>query len=266
VPALPPPERGMMSAFRLLAVGWWLQMKMLARSSFNSVLGILYPLFFATVAFFMYRAGSPNALLYASLGASVMGVWGAVSTAAGSAMQRERWQGTLELLVSAPAPFPLVMLPVTIAMSTIGLYSMAATLLWGRFVFGIGVHIAHPLTFCAAIVVTVLSIGITGFLMAVSFVRYRTAWALGNLFEYPVWLISGFLVPISLFPGWVRPIAWLLAPTWGMNAIRESALGGSPLPDLGLCAAIGVGCLVLGVAVSGTMLRSARVRATLALT
>jgi ABC-2 type transport system permease protein len=255
-----------MASLRLLAVGWWLQLKMLARSSFNGVLAILYPLFFATVAFFMYRAGSPDALLYASLGASVMGVWGAVSTAAGSAMQRERWQGTLELLVTAPAPFPLVMLPVTIAMSTLGLYSMAATLLWGRLVFGIGVHIVHPLVFCAAVVVTVLSIGVTGFLMAVSFVRYRTAWALGNLFEYPVWLICGFLVPLSLFPGWVRPLAWVLAPTWGVNAIRESALGGSPLPDLALCAGIGAACLALGVAVSETVLKSARVQATLALT
>ena len=107
-----------MATLRLLGVGWWMQMKMLMRSSFNSVLAILYPLFFATVAFFMFRAGSPDALLYASLGASVMGVWGAVSTSAGSAMQRERWEGTLELLVTAPARFPLVMLPTTIAMST----------------------------------------------------------------------------------------------------------------------------------------------------
>ncbi|HKP18128.1 MAG TPA: ABC transporter permease [Gaiellaceae bacterium] len=255
-----------MKSARLLVIGWFFQLKMLSRSSFNGILGILYPLFFATVAFLMYRAGSPNALLYASLGASVMGVWSAVSTSAGSAMQRERWQGTLELLVSAPAHFSLVMLPVTVAMSTIGLYSMAATLLWGWLLFGIDLHVAHPLLFCVSIVVTVVSIGVTGFLMAVAFVRYRTAWALGNLFEYPVWLVAGFLVPISLFPGWVRPISWLLAPTWGMNAIRESALGGTPLPDVGLCAAIGVGCLVLGIAVTGTVLRSARARATLALT
>ena len=74
-----------------------------------------------------------------------------------------------------------------------------------------------------------------GFLLAVAFVRYRTAWALGNLLEYPVWLICGFLVPLTLFPGWVRPISWVLAPTWGMRAIREAALGGPPLPDLGMC-------------------------------
>ena len=190
-----------MRSARLLLVGWRLHFKMLSRSSFNSVLGIVYPLFFATVAFFMYREGSPHALLYASLGASVMGIWATTSTAAGGALQRERWHGTLELLVAAPAHFSLVMLPVTLAMSTIGVYSMAATLLWGRLVFGIELHIEHLFVFCVAVVVTIVAVGMCGFLLAVTFVRYRTAWALGNLLEYPVWLICGFLVPLSLLPG-----------------------------------------------------------------
>ena len=255
-----------MRALRLLALGWLFHFKMLARSSFNGVLGIVYPLFFATVAFFMYRAGSPHALLYASLGASVMGVWSATSTAAGAALQRERWHGTLELLVAAPAHFSLVLLPVTIAMASIGIYSMASTLLWGWLLFGIDVHIQHWLLFCLAVPATVISIGMLGFLLAVSFVRYRTAWALGNLLEYPVWLICGFLVPLSLFPGWVRPISWVLAPTWGMRAIRQSALGGTPLPDLAICLALGAGYTLIGVLVVEEFLRAARARATLALT
>jgi ABC-2 type transport system permease protein len=255
-----------MRAARLLAVGWLLHVKMLSRSSFNGVLGLVYPLFFATVAFFLFREGSPHALLYASLGASVMGIWSATSTAAGAALQRERWQGTLELLVAAPAHFSLVLLPVTIAMSTIGLYSMATTLLWGRVLFGIDVSIVHPVLFATSVVATIIAIGMCGFLLAVSFVRYRTAWALGNLLEYPIWLICGFLVPLSLFPGWVRPISWVLAPTWGMRAIRESALGGSPLPDLGICLALGAGYTLAGVLVVETMLTAARARATVSLT
>jgi ABC-2 type transport system permease protein len=255
-----------MSPLRLLLIGWVLHFKMLSRSSFNSTLGLVYPLFFATVAFFLFREGSPHALLYASLGASVMGIWSSTSTAAGGALQRERWQGTLELLVASPAHFSLVMLPVTLAMSSIGIYSMAATLAWGWLVFGISLHIAHPLLFCLAVTATIVSIGMCGFLLAVAFVRYRTAWALGNLLEYPVWLICGFLVPLSLFPGWVRPISWLLAPTWGMRAIREAAIGGSPLPDIGVCAGLGVACTAIGVLVVGRLLRSARERATLALT
>jgi ABC-2 type transport system permease protein len=251
---------------RLLLVGWLLHFKMLSRSSFNSVLGIVYPLFFATVAFFMYREGSPHALLYASLGASVMGIWATTSTAAGGALQRERWHGTLELLVAAPAHFSLVMLPVTLAMSTIGVYSMAATLLWGRLVFGIELHIEHLFVFCVAVVVTIVAVGMCGFLLAVTFVRYRTAWALGNLLEYPVWLICGFLVPLSLFPGWVLPFSWVLAPTWGMRAIREAALGGPALTDLGMCALLGAIYTAIGVLIVGRLLDAARRRATLALT
>jgi ABC-2 type transport system permease protein len=255
-----------MRSLRLLGVGWLVHMKMLSTSSFNGLLGIVYPLFFATVAFFMYRAGSPQALLYASLGASVMGIWGTTSTAAGAALQRERWHGTLELLVAAPAPFALVLLPVTIAMASIGVYSMATTLFWGWALFGIDVHIHHWLLFCLAVPATVISIGMCGFLIAVSFVRYRTAWALGNLLEYPVWLICGFLVPLSLFPSWVRPISWALAPTWGMRAIRESALGGTPLPDLGMCLALGAVYTLIGVVVLDWVLKAARARAALALT
>lgn len=255
-----------MRSARLLLVGWRLHFKMLSRSSFNSVLGIVYPLFFATVAFFMYREGSPHALLYASLGASVMGIWATTSTAAGGALQRERWHGTLELLVAAPAHFSLVMLPVTLAMSTIGVYSMAATLLWGRLVFGIELHIEHLFVFCVAVVVTIVAVGMCGFLLAVTFVRYRTAWALGNLLEYPVWLICGFLVPLTLFPGWVLPFSWVLAPTWGMRAIREAALGGQALTDLGMCALLGAIYTAIGVLIVGRLLDAARRRATLALT
>jgi len=252
---------------RLLFMGWFFNLKMASRSSFDGLLAILYPLFFATVAFFMFKAGADSkSLLYASLGAAVMGVWSSTSTTAGSAMQRERWHGTLELLVAAPVHFSLVLIPVTVAMTTVGLYSMVATLFWGWALFGIVVSIVHPLLFAISVLATVLSIGTAGFLLAVSFVRYRTAWALGNMLEYPVWLICGFLVPLSLFPGWVRPISWVLAPTWGMNAIRESALGGSPLPDVLVCLALGAVYTVAGVLVLNTALAAARRRAALSLT
>jgi ABC-2 type transport system permease protein len=255
-----------MRAVRLLTLGWLFHLKMLARSSFNGLLSILYPLFFATVAFFMFQAGGDEStLLYASLGAAVMGIWSSTSTSAGSAMQRERWHGTLELLVAAPAHFSLVLLPVTVAMTTIGLYSMGATLLWGRLLFGIQVSIERPLLFAVSVVATVLAIGMAGFLLAVAFVRYRTAWALGNMLEYPVWLVCGFLVPLSLFPAWVRPISWLLAPTWGMNAIRESALGGSPLPDIALCLLLGAVYTAVGVVIVDRVLAAARARAALSL-
>jgi ABC-2 type transport system permease protein len=256
-----------MKIARVLAVGWAMHFKMLTRSAFDGVLGVLWPLFFATTAFFMFRSGArPDTLLYASLGASVMGIWSATSVAASSALQRERWSGTLELLVGAPTHFALILLPVTIAMSTIGIYSMAATLIWGRVLFGIDIHIIHPLLFVLAVPTTIVSIGMLGFLLSVSVVRYRTSWALGNAMEYPVWLVCGFLVPLSILPGFVRPISWALAPTWGIRAIRQAALGGSPLPELAICFGLGLGYATVGILLVETVLNSARRSATLSLT
>ena len=257
----------MRRSLRLLGMGWLFHMKMLSRSSFDGLLGVTYPMFFATVAFLMFRAGTGGKpLLYASLGSAVMAIWSTTSTSAGNALSRERWHGTLELLVAAPAHFALVILPITIAMATIGIYSMTATLLWGRFVFGIGLHIVHPLAFVVAVPATVVSVGALGFLFAVLFVRFRQAWALGNMFEYPVWLVCGFLVPLSLFPSWVRPISWALAPTWGISAIRHAALGGHTWAEIGAALALGAGYTLLGVLVVHRLLDAARRRATLALT
>lgn len=256
-----------MRALRLLGLGWKFHLKMLSRSAFDCFLAIVWPIFFATIAFFMFRAGrDPESLLFVSLGAAVMGVWTATSVPATSALQRARWHGTLELLVAAPVHFSLVLLPVTIATATIGVYCMAATLLWGNFVFGIELSVEQPLLFLLSVPATIVSIGTLGFLLAVLFVRYRNAWTMGAALEYPVWLVCGFLVPLSLFPEWVRPISWLLAPTWGMNAIRESALGGSALPDVGMCLALAAGYTAAGVFALDAVLRSARARATLSLT
>ena len=256
-----------MKTLRLIWMGWLFQFKQMRRSSFDSFLAILWPLFFATVAFFMFRqGGSEETLIYAGLGAAVMGIWTATSVAAGSALQRERWYGTLEILVAAPAHFSLILLPIGLATSTIGLYCMATTLIFGRVAFGIELRIDDPVLFPFAVAGTLLSIGALGFLIAVSFARYRNAWALGAVSEYPVWLVCGFLVPLTLLPDWVRPISYALAPTWGMRAIRDAAGGDSPWFEVLMCLALGAGYIALGVLITNRVLRAARARASLSLT
>ena len=116
----------------------------------------------------LVRKARPGSLLYVAIGAGMMGIWSSTLFGSGGAIQWQRWQGTLELLVAAPMPIAWVLLPVTTAMATVGLYSMAATLLWGRILFGIDVHIAHPWQFALSVPVTVLAIGMMGFLLSVT--------------------------------------------------------------------------------------------------
>ncbi|MEV6409938.1 ABC transporter permease [Kribbella sp. NPDC051718] len=252
---------------RQLAVCYWLQFRILAVSPFEGILNLIFPLMFATSALLVYRlSGDPDALLYAGLGAAAMGIWTAMMVPAGSLLNRERWQGTLELVVASPTPFSLVILPITFAMATVGLYSVVATLLWDWLVFGIELTIHSPVFFVVSILASAVSIALIGFLLAVTVVRYRTAWALGAALEYPGWLLCGFVVPAELLPEFLRPISWLLAPTWAVRAMRIAADGGAPWAELGICAALGVGYAVLGIFLGARLIDSARLHATLALT
>lgn len=252
---------------RMLGIAYWLHLKMLAASVFEGVFQVIWPLYFATVAFLVYgQSHDPHALVYAGLGASVMGIWSVIATSASGLLQRERWHGTLELLVASPTRFALVLVPITTAMASLGLFSLVSTLVWGRMLFGIAVPVRDPLLFALSVLVSIFAIALIGFLLSVSVVRYRTAWAMGNLLEYPGWLLCGFLIPLSLFPTWVTWISYALPPTWGMRAIRAAAVGDSPWRDVLLCLGVGLAYGVVGWLLSETVLRSARKHATLSLT
>jgi ABC-2 type transport system permease protein len=252
---------------RLFGIGWLFHLKGLTNSLFFVLVSVLQPIIFASIAFFMVESGNQaGTLLYVALGAGLMGIWSATLFGSGGAIQWQRWQGTLELMVGAPPPFVAVLLPLTVATSTIGIYSVAATLAWGRIFFGVPLDFAHPLQLAVALPTTILSLGMLGLLLASTFVLYRNANAFSNLLEYPVWLATGLLVPLTLLPGWVAPISWVLSPTWGMRAIREASFGGNAWPEIGLCVALGLVYLGLGAVALRNFERLARSRATLSLT
>jgi ABC-2 type transport system permease protein len=254
-------------ALRLVWVSWLFHVRSLTTSGFFVLISFLQPLIFATIAFYIFRSGQKEGtLLYAAIGAGLMGIWSSTLFGSGGAIQWQRWQGTLESLIVAPSPFILVLAPLTVATATVGLYSLGATLAWGRLLFGIPVHLAHPWLFALAVPATVVSLGFLGLVLAATFILYRHANALSNLLEYPIWLITGLLVPLSLLPGWVHPLSWTLAPTWGVRSIRAAALGGNPWPPIGMCAALAVVYLVIGTAALRLFERLAREQATLALT
>jgi ABC-2 type transport system permease protein len=255
------------SAARVFWTGFVLNFKLLTASPFMVMAAALWPLVYATLAFLMFRAThhAPS-LLYAALGAAVMGIWSTTATSAGGAIQQQRWWGVLELLVAAPSRLILVLAPVTVAIAGIGVYSVVSTFLWGRLLFGVPIHVSHPVLFAIAIPTAVLSIGMLGLVLASSLVLYRSASAFSQALEYPVWLITGMLIPLSLLPTWIDPVSWGLAPTWGMRAVRRAAIGGDVGVPLLVCAGLTIVYTGLSMLLLHHFERLARERATLSLT
>lgn len=253
---------------RLVMNDWAFTLKHTLHSGFFVLISLLQPPIFASIAFFLFQEGGrPGTLLYAALGAALMGIWSATLFGSGGMIQWERFQGTLELLIVAPRPYVLTVAGAALGVTTMGLYAMVATLVWGRVMFGIPFSLEDPVAFVFAIPATVIAIAMLGVVMASTFVLYRFANALSNLLEYPIWLVTGLLVPVSLLPGWATPISWVLAPTWGVRAVRAAALGGeSPWFAIAMCLILAASYVVIGSVFLRHFEKLARERATLALT
>ena len=253
-------------ALRTVAVGTGLHVKHLSRSPLEITISLLMPLIQATLAVYLLRAGTePHRLVEASVGAGLMGIWSSVLFGSGGAIQILRWQGTLEPTLLAPRLPVTVIAPLTLATALIGTYALVATLAWGVLLFGVRLDFVHPWAFAVAAPGCVLALGMLGLLMAATFVLVRNANALNNTLEYPVWLLSGMLVPVTVLPSWTGPVAAVLPTTWGARAVREAVSGGPVWPSLGVCLAEGVVCLVAGALFLNVVERRARAAATLAL-
>ena len=94
----------MSHALRLFWTGWLFNMKNLTLSGFFMLNARSSPVFFATIAYYMFqsRQRGPGSLLYASLGAGMMGIWSSTLFGSGGLIQWQRWQGTLEYVIGVP--------------------------------------------------------------------------------------------------------------------------------------------------------------------
>ena len=222
---------------------------------------------FATAALLIYRVrGDQDAMQYAGLGAAIMGMWSAQGTSSSSLMARERWNGTLELLVASPTPLARILTPASLALSTIGLYCVAVTLLWERFAFGLTLHVASWPLFVLAVLACAGSLSLFGYFLSVAAVRYRTSWVIGAALEYPGWLVGGFLVPVASLPARLRPLSWISPVTWAMAAVRDAAAGRPLWAHLGLCALVALSYAAVAAVATRIAVDSARRHASLALT
>jgi hypothetical protein len=247
--------------------GMWIHVVQFSRNPFDLTGVILWPILYASIAYYLLDAKeNPRLLLSASLGAAVMLMWSLVVIGSSNALENQRWLGTLELLVAAPVPFVAIIAPITVASGVVGGYALVATLAWGSLLFHVPLVIDHPFAFAVAVPACMLAIGMLGLVMAATFVLYRAAFSLGIALQYPVWIATGLLVPLTILPAFVEKIGWFLGPYWGFRAIREAALGSSPWPSIGMCVVVSAAYLAIGTVCLEWFVRIARSRGTLKLT
>jgi ABC-2 type transport system permease protein len=87
--------------------------------------------------------------------------------------------------------------------------------------------------FFLALFVTLLSLASLGLVFSSAFVLTRNASVLTNGLEFPIYVGTGTMFPIAMLPAWSGPLSLSLAPSWGIDALRYSAIRGYSGLDLG---------------------------------
>lgn len=189
---------------------------------------IIAPFVFTLVAFFLFEGetSSSTFLLYLVLGAGFMGMWGTTIYASSNSIGFDRWNGTMESTLAAPIPLSWIALGRVLFNTLQGVINAVCILAIGLVWFRVGFGVLNPGLFLLAAVGTFLSLSAFGLLMTTVILLSRKGGFITNSMEIPVYIATGTMFPVFLLPLLALPFAFVLAPTWGIEAIRLAALPG----------------------------------------
>lgn len=227
---------------RIVAAAALMQASALRRHVGFWMVLITMPLQTITYLAIVQHAGRSDLTSYAVLAPAVIAVWQTALFVSGEIVAMERAGGTLEALVSTPAPLYLVLAGRIATVTGVSLLSVAES--WGvaQVLFGVRVPVPHMLLFVAALLITAYAMTGTATLMSSVFVFSRSARALQNSLSYPFILLGGVLMPTSYLPGWLQPVSKLFFLSWSTDLLRDT-LAAAPVtgPGLRIGAVLGLG-------------------------
>lgn len=197
----------------------------LSRATFRFCI-IVQPLIYTFILYMMYKNSSyTNYANYVILGSGLTSLWSSICFSSAGDIERERYMGTLENLFCSPSKFTTIVLGKVLANTFLGLSGMVLSLVFTRVFFNANLHIEHGVLFCIAFILMIFSFISVSLVIAPIFTLSKNARALMNCLEYPIFILCGFVFPIDILPSFIRPLSYILPPTWAVKIIRDSSLG-----------------------------------------
>jgi len=189
---------------------------------------LVSPFIFTMVMLYIYNDVTGPIVLQAVLGGGVLGMWANTLFASSFTIAFERTNGTFELLISSPAGIFDVLIGRSIWNAFIGLVNALVIFLLAELIFQTNMNLPNPLAFFAMLALTLFSLSSIGMLISTAFVLSRRGRLFSTIAEYPIYVLSGALVPITLLPQFFQSLSFILAPAWGVDALKQIALEDYP--------------------------------------
>lgn len=204
---------------------------------------------------------------YVVLGAGLMALWSCICFSSAGDINRERYSGTLSLIYVAPAGFSAIITGKVIGNTMLSMITFILSFLTAKLLFRVDLKVSHPYCMLLAILCAVVSFSVIAIVVAYLLTLSRKTETYMNCIEIPVILVCGFVFPAEILPLWVRPISYILSPTWAVKLIRLSVAEVWNREEfytvLGILAAVTAIYLVIGYFLLKLIESQVRVLATL---
>lgn len=256
-----------MARLRVVFTVFRLHLKQVAVNGLIIFAVVVQPIIVALLAIYLLRDTAGFQAIYVIVGSALGGLWTGILHSSSFNVQGERWSGTLEAIIGSPTQLNTIVIGKTLADTAMSVSSILISYPMAAMLFGYPLRIAHPFLFVVSVFLAVLAFLSLGLLIApfMSIIIGSTVWV--NMLEMPVYILGGFLFPISLLPDWTTPFSYGLAPYWAAQALHTTSSGGLTVSNLllswGLLVAFCVCYLLISRWLFGILLRRARGKATL---
>ncbi len=162
----------------------------------------------------------------------------------------ERTSGTLNRLLASPVKHSAIVAGYAVSFSVIAAVQSAILLILGVLAFNVTIAGNVMLTFLVIVLLALVSLSI-GILLSA---RARDETQAIQMFPFvvmPTFLLAGVFWPLEAIPSWLRPLSYLVPPTYAVRASRSVMTRGWGVSQIwiDLLALLGLAIVFLGGAV-----------------
>jgi len=224
-----------------------------------------FVLSFSQMAFFVFvgvfSGGGPALVSFIAIGNALQALsWNTVFSVI-QITGHDKWDGTLPLVLATPASrLPLFVGRAMIHMFD-GLVSVAISLFFAAFVFGVNLTHADALALAVTVLLTAFTMAGFGLLIGGFSFHFRNPIVFANIFTFVLLIFCGVNFPVQALPQLAQPVSYAFPLTYGINAARQAINGASLLtisPTLALELATGIVSIAIGYLLFESFERTAR--------
>jgi len=244
--------------FEWLYPPMWLTMKLVMSLSQMS--------FFVFVGRFLLTAGSVPAgvtdlVAYIAIGNAIQALsWNTVFSVV-NITSSDKWGGTLPLVLATPAS----RLPLFVGRAMVhvfdGMLSVAISLLFAVFLFGVNFADADVLALLVVVFLTAFTMSGFGLLIGGFSFYFREPLVFANIFTFILLIFCGVNFPVQALPQPVQVVSYVFPLTYGVEAGRRAIAGATlvdVVPLLGQMLIVGFASILLGYVFFRSFERMAR--------